>query len=282
MLPLPLLLLLGTGAAAAAPGPTYHPGSCPPQSDFAGRRTVVLGWARQLLNNSIDAGGSYGARAFLRDTNTFIDVALDYTDPSLMHPFVLGLFAGQHTNGDVGTCCVDFNATTRKPLPACPLDTAPYSNDPAKSCNVGGFQTPFTKADVTTDAEASLVSTVFKYVRDTGHSAILEELVVSQQDHVSRTVRERLGMLLNYLGNSTGRFHDGYGLIWGGTCADWGDEQQGMHATKLPYPGGYGPTNMDPLFSTATITPYSNAMYVFLEPFLCRNDCFTKTGSGQT
>ena len=31
----------------------------------------------------------------------------------------------------------------------------------------------------------------------------------------------------------------GYGLIWGGTCADWGDEQQGMHATHLPYPGGY-------------------------------------------
>lgn len=74
----------------------------------------------------------------------------------------------------------------------------------------------------------------------------------------------------------------GYGLIWGGTCADWGDEQQGMHATYLPYPGGYvrskqfaaiacgadtlsraqGPTTMDQTFSTAAITPYSNAMCV--------------------
>jgi hypothetical protein len=221
----------------------YKPTTCPPQADFAGRRKVVLGWARQLLNNSIDAGGSYGARAFLRDTNTFIDIALDTTDPKLIHPFVLGLFAGQHKNGDAGTCCVDFNTTTREPFPACPLDTPPYSQDP-KNCIKNAFQTPFAKADVTTDAEASLVSTVFKYVRNTGRATILDERVVSQQDPVSRTVRERLGMLLNYLGNSSGRFHEGYGLIWGGTCADWGDKQQGMHATHLPYPESYGPTNM--------------------------------------
>ena len=139
-----------------------------------------------------------------------LDVALDYTERRFAKPFVLGLFAGQHANGDVGTCCVDFNATTREPLPAGP--GGPKS----------GHQTPFTKADVTTDAEASLVSMYFKYVRNTKDTAILDEMVVSQQDRVNRTVRERLGMLLGYLGNSSGRFHEGYGLVWGGTCADWG------------------------------------------------------------
>ena len=159
-----VLFLAAAGVRCAAATPAvYTPAACPSQADFAGRREVVLGWARQLLNNSIDAGGSYGARAFLRDTNTFIDVALDYTDQKLIHPFVLGLFAGQHTNGDVGTCCVDFNATTRQPFPPCPLEQAPYSKDP-RACNKGGYQTPFAKADVTTDAEASLVSTIFKCV----------------------------------------------------------------------------------------------------------------------
>ena len=69
-----LLLLLAacasvTTAAATAPFP-YEPSSCPPSSNYTGRREVVLGWARQMLNGSFNAGPGYGPRAFLRDTNT--------------------------------------------------------------------------------------------------------------------------------------------------------------------------------------------------------------------
>ena len=59
----------------------------------------------------------------------------------------LSFLAGQRPNGDVGTCCVVYNATTRQPLPL---------HEQGSSPNVGVM----TKADATTDAEASLVSTL--------------------------------------------------------------------------------------------------------------------------
>ena len=168
----------------------------------------MLGWARQLLNGSFNAGPGYGPRAFLRDTNTFIAVAVDYSPVEDVRPFVLGLFSGQRPNGDAGTCCVVYNATTRMPLPLHLQGSSPTAG-------------VMTKADVTTDAEASLVSTVYKYVHHGGDTSILDEKVSSFYDPVNRTVRDRLGMLLGYLGNATGRYHDQYGLIWGGTAADW-------------------------------------------------------------
>jgi hypothetical protein len=49
-----------------------------------------------------------------------------------------------------------------------------------------------------------------------------------------------------------------YGLIWGGTAADWGDEQQGVTnpsgINNFGWPTGsatYPPVMMDPIFSTA-------------------------------
>ena len=193
-----LLLLLGVVAGTSAgPGGAspYSPASCPPASNYTGRREVVLGWARQMLNGSFNAGPHYGPRAFLRDTNTFVAVALDYSPVEDIRPFLLGLFVGQRPNGDVGTCCVVYNATTRKPLPL---------HEQGSSPNVGEM----TKADATTDAEASLVSTLYKYVHHAGDTSILQENVASYYDPVNRTVQERLGMLLGYLGNSSGRFHD--------------------------------------------------------------------------
>jgi hypothetical protein len=172
MLQAQLLLALLSAAGAAFP---YEPPTCPPQADYAGRRKTVLGWARQLLNGSLGtAGGSYGNRAFLRDTNTFIDVALDYSDQRLARDVLVGLFSAQHPNGDVGICCVPF--------------TKGLTN---------GTEL---KADVTTDAESSLVSAIYKYVRHTGDRSILDARSASQLDPVRRPVRERLRMLLGYLG----------------------------------------------------------------------------------
>ena len=234
---LALALLAGAAAASEAAFP-YQPSACPPQSDYAGRRRAVLGWARQLLNGSLGtAGGSYGNRAFLRDTNTFIDVALDYSDHRLARGILVGLFSAQHSNGDVGTCCVPFGkdgkAQTQGLKPGAEL-----------------------KADVTTDAESSLVSAIYKYVRHTGDASILDVRFASQLDPVRRPVRDRLRMLLGYLGNSTGRFSQRHGLVWGSVCADWGD----VSVLGLFAPAGHT-TYIEPQ-SPIAINPYANAMYI--------------------
>ena len=92
-----LLLLLGVVASVSAGtggASPYSPASCPPASNYTARREVVLGWARQMLNGSFNAGPHYGPRAFLRDTNTFVAVALDYSPVEDIRPFLLGLFVG--------------------------------------------------------------------------------------------------------------------------------------------------------------------------------------------
>ena len=88
MLALAALLTLGGPSAAAdrrrdppgcepPPCKPAWPTQCPSQSDYVGRRAVVLQHARTLLNGTFEAGTHYGGAVFFRDTNTFIGVALE-------------------------------------------------------------------------------------------------------------------------------------------------------------------------------------------------------------
>ena len=109
-----------------------------------------------------------------------------------------------------------------------------------------------TKSDASTDQESSYVQMVYKYVRHTKDISILHAPTSSLNDAVNRTLLERMDMMLAYIGNSTGRTAQQYGLVWGSTRVDWGDVQNCQN-----------PCNQQ-LDQRATISigVYENAMYI--------------------
>ena len=162
----------------------------------------VLHMARELLSGGLDAGNNYKA-TWIRDTNTFIQVALGVNPPQRFREALLTFFKFQGPNGDI----IDLY----------------WPLDPAKPASAG-YRTstlaPGLIADKNTveiDQESSLVQAVFKYVSATGDRAILEERIADI------TVRERLGQAMQYL--LTERFDQEHGLMWSATRADWGDVQ---------------------------------------------------------
>jgi hypothetical protein len=100
----------GSPAAAAAPAPPLagtapkgNCGRCPAASDAKARRAYVLGCARDLLNTSLFAGASYGQSVFVRDTATFVDVALDSPGRvAMVRGLIVKLMSFQHSYGDLG------------------------------------------------------------------------------------------------------------------------------------------------------------------------------------
>jgi len=162
----------------------------------------VLHMAQELLSGGLDAGNNYKA-TWIRDTNTFIQVALGVNPPQRFREALLTFFKFQGPNGDI----VDLY----------------WPSDPAKPANAS-YRTsklaPGLIADKNTveiDQESSLVQAVFKYVSATGDRTILEERIADI------TVRERLGQAMQYL--LTERFDPEHGLVWSATRADWGDVQ---------------------------------------------------------
>jgi glycogen debranching enzyme len=73
------------------------------------------------------------------------------------------------------------------------------------------------KNTVETDQESSLVQAVYKYIKITGDSSILNEQIGD------KTVAVRLTDAMDFLMNH--RYNQQYGLIIGATTADWGDVQ---------------------------------------------------------
>lgn len=162
----------------------------------------VLRMAQDLLSSGLDAGSGYKA-TWIRDMNTFIQVALGVNPPQRFREALLTFFKLQGPGGDI----VDLY----------------WPRDPAKPVN-GSYRTsplaPGLIADKNTveiDQESSLVQAVSKYVSATHDQTILEERIAEI------TVRERLGQALQYL--LTERFDREHGLVWSATRADWGDVQ---------------------------------------------------------
>ncbi len=157
--------------------------------------------ARQLLKSGLNAGSGYG-EVWIRDLNTFIEVALEVNEPARFREALLTFFKFQGTNGDI----VDGYI---------PLDQAKvkyaYRTSPLAPNLMAHKNT------VETDQESSLVQAVRKYISVTGDTSILTERVAGA------TVRERLGRALDNV--LTERFDRAHGLVWGATTADWGDVQ---------------------------------------------------------
>ena len=160
----------------------------------------VHGMAKDLLKGGLNAGGNYD-QVWIRDGNTFIEVAFEVNPPGHFREAFLNFFKFQGDNGNV----VDG-----------------YRHQDSKNVRDARFS-PLApglvafKNSVETDQESSLVQALFKYVSVTNDKSILDESVAGV------TVRDRLGRALDYV--LTERFDRKHGLVWGGTRADWGDVQ---------------------------------------------------------
>ena len=162
--------------------------------------TTVLAMAKALLASGLKAGTSY-PEVWIRDTNTFIELALQSTDRGVLRSGLLNFFELQGDGGDI----VDGYA------PATTAVEPAYRTSP----KLPGVRAH--KNTVESDQESSLVSCVRKYVAVTGDTALLSEQVRGV------AVQDRLRRALEYI--LTERFDHKLGLIWQGTTVDWGDVQ---------------------------------------------------------
>lgn len=156
--------------------------------------------AHDLLRSGLNAGSGYD-QVWIRDTNTFIDVALEVNPSQIFRDAFLNFLKFQGDNGNVVDGYRHRDSRTVKDARFSPLalDLVAFKNN------------------VETDQESSLVQAIFKYVTVTNDKTILDEIVAGV------AVRDRLGRALNYV--LTERFDRKHGLVWGGTRADWGDVQ---------------------------------------------------------
>jgi Amylo-alpha-1,6-glucosidase len=156
--------------------------------------------AQELLKSGLNAGSGYD-QVWIRDTNTFIEVALEVNPPQRFREALLNFFKFQGDKGDIvdGYRRWDPKAARTARLSLLAPDFMAFKNG------------------VETDQESSLVQAIFKYVTVTNDNTILDETVAGV------SVRDRLVRALTYV--LTERFDHKHGLVWGGTRADWGDVQ---------------------------------------------------------
>jgi hypothetical protein len=209
------VLVVHAGVAGVQQPQAQTAGPSGPAAVQAGRPEVVLAgriqadqtlvevhrMAKDLLSGGLNAGSGY-SEVWIRDLNTFIEVALEVNPPQRLREALLTFFRFQGPKGDI----VDGYV---------PLDQAKVQY--AYRTSVLATNLMAHKNTVETDQESSLVQAVRKYVRATNDKAFLEERVGGL------TVRERMGRALDYV--LTERFDPKHGLVWGATTADWGDVQ---------------------------------------------------------
>lgn len=157
--------------------------------------------AQDLLKGRINAGSGY-EEVWIRDLNTFIEIALEVNPRQRLREALLTFFKFQGTNGDIVDGYIPKNRAT-----------GTYAYRPSSlATNLMAH-----KNTVETDQESSLVQAVHKYVITTKDETILQERIEG------KTIQERLGLALQYV--LTERFDRKHGLVWGATTADWGDVQ---------------------------------------------------------
>lgn len=162
---------------------------------------AVVEKAKALLQTGFSAGGGYG-EVWIRDFNTFIELALTVNPPATLRAQFLPFFHFQGADGNIPDGIISAaNATYGYKYRTSEL--APHLRAH--------------KNTVETDQESSLVLAVGRYVRITGDTAFLDQTIADQ------VVRARLERALDYVRQH--RFNTRYGLVWGATTTDWGDVQ---------------------------------------------------------
>lgn len=161
----------------------------------------VLARAKALLATGLNAGDGYG-EVWIRDLNTFLELAVSVTDPERLRAALVTFFQFQGDGGDI----VDGYIPQAKASVGYQYRHSALA--PALLAH---------KNTVETDQETSLVQALAKYCRDTGNWSILAERVAGE------TVLDRLERALEYLLRE--RYDRRTRLLWGATTVDWGDVQ---------------------------------------------------------
>ena len=160
--------------------------------------------ALDVVKGGFNAGDGYG-EVWIRDYNTFIELAMEVMPDRLIQDNLLTFFRFQGKTGDIVDGFIGI--------------------DRAKASG-GGYKYRFSdlelrygahKNTVETDQESSLIQAVWRYVEKSGNHSFLEIVIDG------KTVEKRLEWALEYLMNE--RYDKQYGLLWGATTADWGDVQ---------------------------------------------------------
>ncbi len=157
--------------------------------------------AIEIVKTGFNAGDGYN-EVWIRDYNTFIELAAKVYPAENIKENILVFFRMQGADGNI------IDGFVPKEKANVDYD---YISSELEPRYVGHKNT------VETDQESSLIQAVYKYVKVTGDSTILTEMIGDKT--VSERMDEAIGFLLNK------RYSEKYGLIWGATTADWGDVQ---------------------------------------------------------
>ena len=166
--------------------------------------TRVEQMAREVVKGGFNAGDGYG-EVWIRDYNTFIELAMEEMPDSLIQDNLLTFFRFQGDNGEIVDGFID--ASKAKDVEG----GYKYRRTPLEPRYAAHKNT------VETDHEASLIQAVWRYVQKSGNRAFLQEEVAGKR------VIDRLEGALEFLMNE--RYDAEHGLLWGATTADWGDVQ---------------------------------------------------------
>lgn len=183
--------------------------------------------AEKLLREGLNAGDSYN-EIWIRDLNTFVELACRVGDNRKIRESLLTFFRFQGVNGNI----VDGYVPKEKVRIAYNYIYSPLA--PAFAAH---------KNTVETDQETSLIQSIRKYINSTGDRSILTEQINK------KTVLQRMEESLKFLLQN--RYDKKHGLLWGATTADWGDVQP-------EHPWG---VELDSL-SHLSIDIYDNAMFI--------------------
>ena len=160
--------------------------------------------ALEIVKTGFNAGDGYG-EVWIRDYNTFIELSAEVYPKETLKENLRVFFRLQREDGNI----IDGFIPREKAVQT-----------------EGGYQYIFTdlephyaghKNTVETDHETSLVQAVHKYVKKTGDTEFLNEMIGD------KSVAERLEWSMEFLLNH--RWSNEHGLIYGATTADWGDVQ---------------------------------------------------------
>jgi hypothetical protein len=184
--------------------------------------------ALEIMQSGFNAGSGY-REVWIRDYNTFIELASMVFPDSMLKENLLVFFRMQGANGNIidGFTPAEQVGEDKSDFIYCDLEPR-YAGH---------------KNTVETDQESSLVQAVYKYINITGDNSILKEVVGN------KTVASRLSDAMDFLISK--KFNSEYGLITGATTADWGDVQPehgwGVDLDKNTHPA---------------IDIYDNAMFI--------------------
>lgn len=163
---------------------------------------AVRNKALDIVESGFNAGDGY-REVWIRDYNTFIELAAEVHPDSVLRENLLVFFRMQGEDGNI----ID-GFTPAEKIKEGETDFSFFALEPRYAGH---------KNTVETDQETSLIQSVYKYIQVTEDKSILDEQIGDQ------TVAERMVEAMNFLMKH--RYSEEYGLLWGATTADWGDVQ---------------------------------------------------------